>query len=87
MGNSYRDAIFNNSNNNNIEDSFYSEFISRKQLLEILKISERTLQRLDARRKGPPRIRVGTKTMYYIPAVREWLLSCQETPHRNRRQN
>ncbi len=67
-----------------VESNFRTEFIPRKELIGLLKISERTLQRLDARRKGPPRIRVGTKTMYYIPAVREWLLSCQETPHRKR---
>jgi hypothetical protein len=87
MGNSSGENGYNKVINADIEANFRSEFISRKQLLEILEISDRTLQRIDARRKGPPRIRVGKKTMYYMPAVREWLLSCLETPHRNRRTN
>jgi len=48
-------------------------FISRHELCRALGISERSLQRFDQRRCGPPKIIVGNATWYRVTTVREWL--------------
>jgi hypothetical protein len=60
------------------------DFITRAEVLEMLNISERTLQRLDQRREGPPKIRVGNTVIYRREAIRLWLIS-RETPSSLRR--
>lgn len=50
-------------------------FVQRAELVRILGISERTLQRYDESRAGPPRIPVGHQTWYRVESVREWLIA------------
>ncbi len=56
-------------------------YISETDLARQLNRSVRTLQRLAARRLGPPRTKVGRLIFYNIERVREWL-SEQEQPPR-----
>ena len=48
-------------------------FISRQDLCLAIGISERSLQRYDQIRSGPPKITIGNATWYRVTAVREWL--------------
>jgi hypothetical protein len=56
-------------------------YISEADLARQLNRSVRTLQRLAARRLGPPRTMVGRLIFYNIEHVREWL-SQQEQPRK-----
>jgi hypothetical protein len=57
-------------------------YITETDLARQLKRSVRTLQRLAARRSGPPRIRIGRLIFYnFYNVVREWL-SQQEQPRK-----
>jgi hypothetical protein len=56
-------------------------YISEADLARQLNRSVRTLQRLAARRLGPPRTIVGRLIFYDIEHVREWL-SQQEQPRK-----
>ena len=56
-------------------------YITETDLARQLKRSVRTLQRLAARRSGPPRIKIGRLIFYNIAHVREWL-SQQEEPRK-----
>lgn len=61
--------------------SILDGYISEADLARQLNRSVRTLQRLAARRLGPPRTIVGRLIFYNIEHVREWL-SQQEQPPR-----
>jgi hypothetical protein len=54
------------------------DFLSGRNLSDLLGISERKLARLHAQRRGPPRIALGKKVYYYLPAVVSWLVSLQQ---------
>jgi len=56
-------------------------YISEADLARQLNRSVRTLQRLAARRLGPPRIKVGRLIFYNVEHVRDWL-SQQEQPRK-----
>jgi hypothetical protein len=61
--------------------SILDGYISEADLARQLNRSVRTLQRLAARRLGPPRTVVGRLIFYNIEHVREWL-SQQEQPRK-----
>jgi hypothetical protein len=56
-------------------------YITEADLARQLNRSVRTLQRLAARRIGPPRTKVGRLIFYNIEHVRDWLLQ-QEQPRK-----
>ena len=56
-------------------------YIREAALARQLNLSVRTLQRLAARRLGPPRTRVGRVILYNVEHVRDWL-SQQEEPRK-----
>jgi ribosome-binding protein aMBF1 (putative translation factor) len=53
-------------------------FLSRTELAEELGKSERTLERWEAQRSGPPITRIGHTPFYKIESVREWLRSREQ---------
>jgi hypothetical protein len=61
--------------------SILDGYISEADLARQLNRSVRTLQRLAARRLGPPRTKIGRLIVYNIEHVRAWLLQ-QEQPVR-----
>jgi predicted DNA-binding transcriptional regulator AlpA len=56
-------------------------YIREAELAQQLNRSVRTLQRLAARRLGPPRTRIGRLVIYNIEHVREWVAQ-QEQPRK-----
>ena len=48
-------------------------YVDKAELANQLKVCERTLDRWHNQRKGPPRTKVGSKVIYKVEAVREWL--------------
>ena len=61
-------------------------WISREQLAQELMITADTLSRWEARREGPPCMRVGRKVFYRRSSVEDWLLSREQSqPVRQRR--
>ena len=53
-------------------------WISREDLAEELMVKPDTLARWEARREGPPCMRIGRKVYYRQSSVREWLLSREQ---------
>ena len=63
-----------------------ADWISRYDLAEELMVKPDTLARWEARREGPPCVRVGRKVFYRRDAVEAWLLSREQSrPMRNGR--
>lgn len=61
-------------------------WVSRDQLAQELMITADTLSRWEARREGPPCMRVGRKVFYRRSSVEDWLLSREQSqPLRQRR--
>ena len=56
-------------------------YISEAELARQLHRSVRTMQRLAARRLGPPRTKIGRLIFYNVEHVRDWL-SQQEQPRK-----
>lgn len=52
-------------------------FLRRKDLAKQLGVSPRTIDRWEALRQGPPRVRVGRTILYSIQSARYWLLSIE----------
>jgi predicted DNA-binding transcriptional regulator AlpA len=50
-------------------------YLRREELAQQLSVSPRTIDRWQALRKGPPRVRVGRTILYNVQSVREWLIS------------
>ena len=46
---------------------------TRKALAEHLETSVRYVEELDARREGPPRVKIGGKWIYPFDGVNDWL--------------
>jgi hypothetical protein len=59
--------------------SVLAGYISEDDLARQLNRSVRTLQRMDARRLGPPRTKVGRLIFYNIEHVREWLAKQEQS--------
>ena len=53
-------------------------WISREDLAEELMVKPDTLARWEARREGPPCMRIGRKVYYRQSSVRDWLLSREQ---------
>ena len=63
-----------------------ADWIAREQLAQELMITTDTLSRWEARREGPPCMRVGRKVFYRRTSVEAWLLSREQgQPVRKRR--
>lgn len=54
-------------------------WISRAELAEELMVKPDTLARWEARREGPPCMRIGRKVYYRQSSVRDWLLSREQS--------
>lgn len=52
-----------------------SDFVTREQLAEELHVNLRTLARWAARRRGPKKVKVGSRVYYRRADVLEWLNS------------
>ena len=62
-----------------------ADWISRDQLAQDLTIKPDTLSRWEARREGPPCMRIGRKVFYRRSSVEAWLLSREQShPTRKR---
>ncbi len=57
------------------QDGILSEYISPEQLAVELEISKRTLDRWYSVREGPPRTKIGKRTVYRRESVAKWLCS------------
>ena len=53
-------------------------FLRRDELALQLGLSPRTIDRWQAFREGPPRVRIGRTIFYNIESVREWLRSHEQ---------
>lgn len=56
-----------------------AEWISRENLARELMVKPDTLSRWEARREGPPCMRIGRKVYYRRSSVEEWLLSREQS--------
>jgi len=61
------------------------DYLTQQDLARELHVSVRTIARWHVERIGPPRIVVGRLLLYRRAAVREWLESREEQPHRRGR--
>ncbi|MDQ2104437.1 helix-turn-helix domain-containing protein [Azospirillum isscasi] len=61
-------------------DTALPDYLTPDALAAMLGISERTLQRWHAARRGPARCKVGKLIRYRIEAVRDWLAANEERP-------
>ena len=55
-----------------------SDLMTIEELAEAMGVTYRTVERWDARRIGPPRIKIGKRVYYRADAVREWILSHEQ---------
>ena len=63
-----------------------ADWMTRDQLAEQLMLTSDTLSRWEARREGPPCMRVGRKVFYRRTSVEEWLLGREQSqPVRSRK--
>lgn len=53
-------------------------FLRREELAKQLGCSARTIDRWQALREGPPRVRIGRTILYNVESVRVWLRSREE---------
>lgn len=58
------------------------DLLTIRELAEQLEVTCRTLERWNAQRIGPPRIKLGKKVYYRIEAVKEWILSQEQAQPR-----
>lgn len=49
------------------------DYLDRAELAAELKVSERTIERYDSMRIGPPRVKVGSRWYYPRQGARDWL--------------
>lgn len=49
------------------------DYLTRADLAAELNVSERTIERYDAMRIGPPRVKIGSRWYYPRPGARDWL--------------
>ena len=60
-------------------DSILDDYFTRATLAQFLDVSERSIERWDALRVGPPRTHVGGRKLYRKDSVREWLQAREES--------
>lgn len=68
-----RDAAAGDPDRHDPGQTLLSEWADRQQLADELGVSVATIIRLDARREGPPRQRLGNRILYHRPSVADWL--------------
>ena len=56
--------------------------LTKAELAELLGVSTRTIDRLEERRKGPPRIKLGRNVFYREESVHAWLENQEQHPVR-----
>lgn len=56
------------------DSTLLTGWLDRVDLARELTLSVDTLQRWETRRIGPPCVRVGRKVLYWMEAVRDWLM-------------
>ncbi|GAA1377925.1 helix-turn-helix domain-containing protein [Luteococcus sanguinis] len=64
------------------EQLLVSPLLDSREVAAYLKVSESTLSRWRADRKGPPFLRVGGITRYRLDAVEAWLAALSSDEHR-----
>ncbi|MDQ1129003.1 AlpA family transcriptional regulator [Microbacterium sp. SORGH_AS_0888] len=67
--------------NEHAPDSLVSPLRDSREVAAFLRVSESTLSRWRAERKGPPFIRIGGVTRYRIEQVERWLNSLDADEH------
>jgi excisionase family DNA binding protein len=50
-----------------------ADLLDEQQVMRLLRVSKRTLQRLRQKGNGPPHIKVGRRILYRRQAVEKWL--------------
>ena len=58
-------------------------YIDTKQVAQLLGLSISTIKRLRKRSSGPPYSRVGKQIRYFVPDVRNWMISNQNRHKRD----
>jgi hypothetical protein len=58
--------------------------VSEQAIAAMLRRDERTLQRWQAERRGPPFIMVGKERRYNPDSVKQWLFASEQQPIRRR---
>lgn len=64
-----------------ISDVLVSPLRDSREIAAFLRVSESTLSRWRAEKKGPPFIRIGGVTRYRIEQVEQWLTSLDTDEH------
>lgn len=59
------------------------DLLTFEELAAELNVTPRTIQRWHARRKGPPRIRMGGRIYFRAGAVRAWILEQEQAEPRS----
>jgi len=62
-------------------DGLVSPLRDSREIAAFLRVSESTLSRWRAEKKGPPFIRIGGVTRYRIEQVEQWLTSLDTDEH------
>lgn len=62
-------------------DVLVSPLRDSREIAAFLRVSESTLSRWRAEKKGPPSIRIGGVTRYRIEQVEQWLASLDTDEH------
>lgn len=65
-------------------DDLLGGYIGRHALAEAFGVTPRTITRWIAQPDGLPYVKVGSRTMFRVDAVREWLASRERHPNRRR---
>ncbi|MEM7173197.1 MAG: helix-turn-helix domain-containing protein [Pseudomonadota bacterium] len=64
------------------QKNLQEEFLSPRDVAELLGVVTRTLQRWHALGVGPPRCKVGRRVLYRRNAVLDWLKASEQAPVR-----
>lgn len=57
---------------------YHSEFAESREVAHLLGVSPSTLNRWGRLRKGPPRIKIGRRSLYRRDRLRTWLIAQEE---------
>lgn len=77
------DSICRNAQTTTV--SLLQDWLTRRQFAALLGKSERTVQRWEAARTCPARVKVGNTVLYRAEAIREWLAANEQRPVARRR--
>jgi hypothetical protein len=68
-------------------DELQAEYVDKAMLCVALRISTRTLDRLEVARIGPPKTKIGKRVLYRKDSVRAWLASHEQGQPRTARRS